>query len=95
MTSQSLIMTSNDLKLIYSETLSKINFYAKFKKLIKHGNSNEEWNGARALPNFEKRNSSQFWVFQNKESGIKGSEQPSLISKELDEMFNLTISYKR
>ena len=36
-----------------------------------------------------------FWVFQNKESGIKGGEQPQLIPQKLASMFNLTISYIR
>ena len=38
---------------------------------------------------------SQFWVFQNKESAIKGSSQPPLITKEIDGCFNLTNTYRQ
>ena len=46
-------------------------------------------------PDLENRNTDQFWIFQNKESGIKGAEEPALIPQTLDSMFNLTMSYKR
>ena len=37
----------------------------------------------------------QFWVFQNRESAIKCSAQASIISKEIDSAFNLTMTYRR
>lgn len=47
-------------------------------------------------PDFHTRNSSQFWVFQNKESAIKNIEnQPWMMDPKLDAAFNLTISYRR
>ena len=50
------------------------------------------------LPWIETRNSSQYWVFVNYESGIKNIEaQQNLKSftQEFDSAFNITYSYKR
>ena len=43
----------------------------------------------------ENRNFSQFWVFQNKESAIKGSLQPEIMTEDIDGAFNLTNTYRR
>jgi len=43
----------------------------------------------------ENRNLSQFWIFQNKESAIKGSAQLGLMPKDIDASFNMTTTYRR
>ena len=68
--------------------------------LTKHGTyRGEEQYAAEGftspLPSFENRNLSQFWVFQNKESAIKGEGQTLSITKQWDSAFNLTNTYRR
>ncbi|CAG5111975.1 Oidioi.mRNA.OKI2018_I69.chr2.g6240.t1.cds [Oikopleura dioica] len=46
------------------------------------------------FPDLENRNLSQIWAFENKESAIKGSEQPSTIPREVDSAFNVTMTYR-
>jgi len=60
-----------------------------------HGHFKGEENYAHPFPEIDNRNHSQFWVFQNRESAIKCSIQPSIIDPKIDETFNLTLTYRQ
>ncbi|CBY08412.1 unnamed protein product [Oikopleura dioica] len=46
------------------------------------------------FPNQDKRDKEQFYIFYQRESGTKGHEHSSLMTEEIDGMFNLTVSYR-
>ena len=46
------------------------------------------------FPDQDKREEEQFYIFYQRESGTKGHEHSSLMTEEIDGMFNLTVSYR-
>ena len=80
-----------------SRTLILLNFltYFQIKLFIQHGHFKGEENYGHPFPEIDNRNQSQFWVFQNRESAIKCSIQPSVIDPKIDESFNLTLTYRK
>lgn len=47
------------------------------------------------IPSLVDRNREQFWIFESRESGVKGGEMPTIMPRKIDEMFNLTTTYRQ